>query len=57
MKFLGSATVTGKNQITIPQKVVQTLQLKKGDPLIFLQDENGNIYIATEVALPQNKNK
>lgn len=55
MKFLGSATVTGKNQITIPQKVVQTLKLNKGDPIIFLQDDNGNVYVATEVALPQNK--
>ncbi|TET27316.1 MAG: AbrB/MazE/SpoVT family DNA-binding domain-containing protein [Candidatus Heimdallarchaeota archaeon] len=55
MKFLGSATVTGKNQITIPQKVVQTLKLNKGDPLIFLQDENKNIYIAIEVTLPQKE--
>lgn len=53
MKFLGSATVTGKNQITVPQNVVQTLKLEKGDPLIFLQDENGNIFVAKEVELPK----
>ena len=51
MKFLGSATFTGKNQITVPQKVVQKLALKRGDPLIFLQDDEGHIYVATEVTL------
>lgn len=53
MKFLGSATITGKNQITVPQKVVQTLKLERGDPLIFLQDAKGNVYVAKEVELPK----
>jgi len=55
MKFMGSSTVTGKNQITIPQKVVKTLELEKGDSLIFLQDSNGNIFVTVEVELPDKK--
>ncbi|MBD3189147.1 MAG: AbrB/MazE/SpoVT family DNA-binding domain-containing protein [Candidatus Heimdallarchaeota archaeon] len=51
MKFLGSATVTGKNQITIPKNVVEKLDLQRGDPLIFLQDEKGHVYLTTEVTL------
>ena len=53
MKFLGSATITGKNQITIPKQVVEELELKQGEQVIFLKDERGYIYIVTEVSLPE----
>ena len=29
------------------------MELKKGDSLIFLIDEKGQVYITTEVALPE----
>ena len=55
MKFLGSATISAKNQITIPSNVVKTLELERGDQLLFLLDEDGNLYVTTEVTLPQKK--
>ncbi|MBN1329918.1 MAG: AbrB/MazE/SpoVT family DNA-binding domain-containing protein [Candidatus Heimdallarchaeota archaeon] len=55
MKFLGSAKLYGKNQITIPKEVVEEMDLKQGDQILFLQDANGHLYVVTEVALPENK--
>ena len=53
MKFLGSSTITGKNQITIPLNVVKALEIKKGEQLIFLQNEEGIIIITKEIDLPR----
>ncbi|MGC9778106.1 MAG: AbrB/MazE/SpoVT family DNA-binding domain-containing protein [Candidatus Heimdallarchaeota archaeon] len=51
MKFLGSARLATKSQITLPKTVRDKLKLSKGDDLIFLQDENGLIYITKEVEI------
>lgn len=53
MKFLGSATITGKNQITIPRRVIEEMDLEVGEALIFLQDKEGHVFLTTEVALPE----
>jgi len=53
MKFLGSAKLYGKNQITIPKEVVDEMNLKQGDQILFLQDANGHLYVVTEVDLPE----
>ena len=55
MKFLGSATITGKNQITVPKQVVEELKLKQGEQVIFLKDKNGFVYVVTEVNLPEKE--
>ncbi|MHA1155605.1 MAG: AbrB/MazE/SpoVT family DNA-binding domain-containing protein [Candidatus Heimdallarchaeota archaeon] len=55
MKFIGSAKLYGKNQITVPKEVVEELDLEQGSQLIFLKDEKGYVYIVTEVSLPDKK--
>ncbi len=55
MKFIGSAKLYGKNQITVPKEVVEELKLKQGTQIIFLQNDEGYVYIVTEVALPSKE--
>ncbi|MBN1330503.1 MAG: AbrB/MazE/SpoVT family DNA-binding domain-containing protein [Candidatus Heimdallarchaeota archaeon] len=57
MKFLGSAKIVTKSQITIPKTVREELHLDQGDDLIFLQDESGLIYITKEVEIKIPKEK
>lgn len=55
MKFLGSAKLATKSQITLPKSVREILKLGKGDDVIFLQDEKGLIYITNEVEIKYPK--
>ncbi len=55
MKFLGSAKLATKSQITLPKTVRDKLDLCKGDDLIFLQDDNGLIFITKEVEISYPK--
>lgn len=41
----GEATITGQGQVSIPVKVRQKLHLKKGDKIMFLEDEEGQIFL------------
>ncbi len=51
MKFIGSAKLTTKGQLTLPKSVREKLNLQKGEDLLFLQDEKGLIYITKEVEI------
>jgi len=55
MKFLGSSKLYGKNQITVPKEVVTILQVEQGQQILFLQDEQGNVFLTKEVTLPSKK--
>ncbi|HUT82000.1 MAG TPA: AbrB/MazE/SpoVT family DNA-binding domain-containing protein [Candidatus Bathyarchaeia archaeon] len=57
MKFLSSAKIVMKSQIAIPKTVREELNLEQGDDLIFLQDENGLIYITKEIEIMLIKEK
>ncbi|MHA1640778.1 MAG: AbrB/MazE/SpoVT family DNA-binding domain-containing protein [Candidatus Heimdallarchaeota archaeon] len=57
MKFLGSAKIVTKSQITIPKKVREILNLCQGDDLIFLQDEQGFVYITKDVEIKIKEQK
>lgn len=46
-----------KSQIAIPKTVREELNLEQGDDLIFLQDENGLIYITKEIEIMLIKEK
>ena len=39
------ATITSKGQITLPKAVRDRLNLKAGDKLDFLLDDNGNLQV------------
>lgn len=57
MKFLGSAKLATKSQITLPKAVRERLKIGKGDDVIFLLDENGIIFITNEVEISCPRNK
>ena len=45
MTKLDEATLTSQGQISIPKKVRERLHLEKGNKVIFLEDEKGQIVI------------
>ena len=49
-KIIGAGTLSGKYQVTVPLKVREKMNLKKGDAIAFVE-ENGRMYIASEVEL------
>ena len=49
-KIVGAGTLSGKYQVTVPFKVREKMNLKKGDAIAFIE-ESGRIYIASEVEL------
>ncbi|MHA1188093.1 MAG: AbrB/MazE/SpoVT family DNA-binding domain-containing protein [Candidatus Heimdallarchaeota archaeon] len=55
MKFVGSARLATKSQITLPKTVRDILQLDKGDDLVFVQDDNGLIFITKEIEISYPK--
>jgi len=46
-KALGSAKVTVRYQVTVPEEVRKKLKIKEGDSLVFVED-NKRVYISTE---------
>ena len=48
-KILGSSKVSPRFQITISQEVRKTIEIKSGMTVVFAQDENGKIYLLTEL--------
>jgi AbrB family looped-hinge helix DNA binding protein len=50
-RVLGASKVTVRYQITIPASARKMLKIKEGDVVLFLE-ENGKIYLATEVSSP-----
>jgi len=55
LKFVGSARLATKSQITLPKTVRDILQLDKGDDLVFVQDDNGLIFITKEIEISYPK--
>jgi AbrB family looped-hinge helix DNA binding protein len=57
MKIKGFAKMTSKGQITVPKEIRESLQLSKGDYLVFLEDDEGLIYISKELekAVPKKQ--
>ncbi|MBD3193316.1 MAG: AbrB/MazE/SpoVT family DNA-binding domain-containing protein [Candidatus Heimdallarchaeota archaeon] len=49
MKIKGFAKITSKGQITIPKEVRESMNLERGDYLVFLEDEEGLIYLTKEL--------
>jgi AbrB family looped-hinge helix DNA binding protein len=43
--YLGSAKISQKNQILIPSTIMEELNLKKEDIIIFKRDSKGNIVV------------
>ena len=53
VKILGTAKVTGKSQITIPKIVVGEFKLKKGDLVVFVEDERGVLLRKGEIRIKE----
>jgi AbrB family looped-hinge helix DNA binding protein len=49
------ARITTKGQITIPIEIRKKLNLKKGDKILFLEEENGRIYFENMALLAFNR--
>ena len=47
---LGSRLLTTNNKLTIPEKVLNALNVKQGEELSFFKDEYGRIIIQKNVA-------
>lgn len=47
---MGTATITSKNQITIPSEVRRELNLRKGDRIFFEKAAGGAIVLRKEVS-------
>ncbi len=45
MVKIADATMTSQGQISIPKKVREKLHLQKGDRVVFLEDEKGNVIV------------
>ncbi len=57
MQVKGFAKLTTKGQITLPKDVRTILKLEQGDYMVFLEDEDGLIYITKEVEMVRPKKK
>ena len=47
-KILGASKVSSKFQVTIPEKVRETLKIAVGDTIVFAE-ENSQVFITTKV--------
>ena len=47
-KVLGSAKITVRFQVTVPEEVRKKLKIKEGDSLVFVED-NKRVYFATDL--------
>ena len=45
--MIATARISSKHQITIPTRIFESLQLKEGDTLNFLTNENGSVTISS----------
>ena len=45
MLKLADVAMTSQGQISIPKKVREKLHLQKGDRVVFLEDEEGNVIV------------
>ena len=54
-KILGTTKLSKQRQITLPENAMKRLNAKLGDELIFLEGDDGLVYICTEVepAIPK----
>ena len=54
---IGEFKLRKKNQTTVPQKVIDILNLKLGDFIRWIEDDNGNIIIRKAITrlVPNNK--
>ena len=53
VNILGTAKVTGKSQITIPKIVIGKFKLKKGDLVVFVEDERGVLLRKGEIRIKE----
>lgn len=44
-EILGMSTLSHKFQVTIPKKVREKQELRANDTVMFIQEQNGRIYI------------
>jgi AbrB family looped-hinge helix DNA binding protein len=51
VNILGTAKVTGKSQITIPKIVIAKFKLKRGDLVVFVEDEHGVLLRKGEIRI------
>lgn len=51
MNPIEASTLTSQGQISIPKKIREKLHLEKGDRVVFLEDEEGRIFIQ-ELEMP-----
>ena len=49
------ARITTKGQITIPIEIRKRLNLKEGDKILFLEEDNGRIYFENSALLAFNR--
>ena len=45
MVRIANATITSQGQVSIPKSIRDRLHLQKGSQIVFLEDEQGNIFI------------
>jgi AbrB family looped-hinge helix DNA binding protein len=57
VNILGTAKVTGKSQITIPKIVIGKFKLKKGDLVVFVEDERGVLLRKGEITIKEWRTK
>ena len=48
-RLLGSSKVSPRYQITIPEDVRKAVKIDVGNTIGFVQDDNGKIYLLTEL--------
>ena len=53
VNILGTAKVTGKSQITIPKIVIAKFKLKRGDLVVFVEDEHGVLLRKGEIRIKE----
>ncbi|MFO7967476.1 MAG: AbrB/MazE/SpoVT family DNA-binding domain-containing protein [Archaeoglobaceae archaeon] len=46
-KVLGTTKISKNNKITLVKEVTSRLNIKEGDLVMFVEEENGRIYIRT----------
>ena len=57
MLKLADATMTSQGQISIPKQIRERLHLQKGDKIVFLEDEKGNVIIQEAEPVTKVKNR
>ena len=47
-RVIGASKVSSKFQVTVPQRVRETLRIEAADVIVFAE-EDGKVYITTEI--------